>query len=128
MVRMRQNLAATSDRGDALSDAPTFEAFFTEERHRLLRALYVVTRNAQEAEEIMQDSFLDVWERWDRVSAMDSPVGYLFRTAMNRQRSGIRRAVRAARRVIRTAEGGDEFARAEERDVLARALTRLPSR
>jgi RNA polymerase sigma factor (sigma-70 family) len=128
MVRMRQELEAISDRGDPLSDLPTFEAFFAEERHRLLRALYLVTGNAQEAEEIMQEAFLEVWERWDRVSAMDSPVGYLFRTAMNRHRSGVRRAVRAARRVISTAEGGDEFARADERDAVARALTHLPSR
>jgi RNA polymerase sigma-70 factor (ECF subfamily) len=87
-----------------------------------------VTGNAQEAEEIMQDAFLEVWERWDRVSAMESPVGYLFRTAMNRHRSGVRRALRAGRRILGSAEGGDDFARADERDALARALTNLPSR
>lgn len=128
MVRMRQTLEAKSERGDRLSEPWTFEDFFAEERHRLLRALYLVTGNAQEAEEIMQESFLEVWERWDRVSMMDSPVGYLFRTAMNRHRSGVRRALRAARRVIRSADGGDDFARADERDALARALTHLPSR
>jgi RNA polymerase sigma factor (sigma-70 family) len=128
MVRMRQTLEARSERGDRLSEPRTFEDFFAEERTRLLRALFLLTGNPQEAEEIMQDAFLEVWERWDRVSAMDSPVGYLFRTAMNRHRSGVRRALRAARRVIRSAEGGDDFARADERDALARALTNLPSR
>jgi RNA polymerase sigma factor (sigma-70 family) len=128
MVRMRHVLEATSDRGDPLPDPLTFDAFFAAESHRLLRALYLVTGNAQEAEEIMQEAFLEVWERWDRVSAMDSPVGYLFRTAMNRHRSGVRRARRAARRAIRIADGGDDFARADERDAVARALARLPSR
>jgi RNA polymerase sigma factor (sigma-70 family) len=128
MVRMRQTLETSSDRADPLSGPLTFEAFFAEERDRLLRALYVVTGNAQEAEEIMQEAFLEVWERWDRVSTMDSSVGYLFRTAMNRHRSGARRALRAARRVIRMADGGDDFARADERDALARALTHLPTR
>ena len=128
MVQMRRTLEATSDRDDATSEPLTFEAFFAEERDRLLRALYLLTGNAQEAEEIMQEAFLEVWERWDRVSAMDSPKGYLFRTAMNRHRSRVRRASRAARRAVGIADGGDEFARADERDAVARALTRLPSR
>lgn len=128
MIRMRRTLKVASSLGDPVSGPLTFEAFFDEERDRLLRALYLVTGNAQEAEEIMQDAFLEVWERWDRVSAMDSPVGYLFRTALNRHRSGVRRALRVARRAIRIADGGDDFARADERDAVARALTHLPSR
>ena len=62
--------------------------------------MYLVTGNAQEAEEMMQDAFGAVWERWDRVSVMDEPTGYLYRTAMNRFRSRLRRASRAARRAI----------------------------
>lgn len=56
-----------------------------------------MTGNRQEAEEIMQDAFVAIWERWDRVGPMDDPTGYLYRTAMNRHRSGRRRAARAAR-------------------------------
>ncbi|HEY8018983.1 MAG TPA: sigma factor, partial [Actinomycetota bacterium] len=102
-----------------------FEDFFEAERARLLRALYLLTGNAQEAEEVLQDSFMAVWERWDRVSTMDDPTGYLFRTALNRHRSGVRRATRAARRTIGLADGGDLFAAADERDALARALATL---
>jgi RNA polymerase sigma-70 factor (ECF subfamily) len=47
---------------------------------------------------------------------------------MNRFRSRLRRAARATRRVVGAAEGGDAFAAAEERDVVARALARLPER
>jgi RNA polymerase sigma-70 factor (ECF subfamily) len=105
-----------------------FEAFFEAEHARLLRALYLVTGNVAEAEEIMQDAFVAVWERWDRVAAMDAPAGYLYRTAMNRWRSRVRRATVAARRVVGAGEGGDLFAAADERDRLARALARLPRR
>jgi RNA polymerase sigma factor (sigma-70 family) len=105
-----------------------FEDFFEAERARLLRALYLLTGNAQEAEEVLQDSFMAVWERWDRVSTMDDPTGYLFRTALNRHRSGVRRATRAARRTIGLADGGDLFAAADERDALARALATLSPR
>ena len=107
---------------------PAFEDFFDTERQRLLRALYLLTGNRQEAEEVLQDAFIAVWERWDRVAAMDDPTGYLYRTAMNRHRSAMRRTARAARRAVGAAEGGDLFAAADERDALARALATLTPR
>jgi RNA polymerase sigma factor (sigma-70 family) len=120
-----RDAAARPDRG---ARPASFEAFFEAEHARLLRALYLVTGNVEEAEEVTQDAFLSVWERWDRVDAMEDPTGYLFRTAMNRFRSRYRRAARAARRVVGGAEGRDAFAEADERDALARALAALPAR
>jgi len=87
-----------------------------------------MTGCTEEAEEIVQDAFLAVWERWDRVGSMEEPTGYLYRTAMNRFRSRLRRASRAARRAVGVSEGGDAFAAADERDALARALAQLPER
>jgi RNA polymerase sigma-70 factor (sigma-E family) len=131
MDRMSEPASAVSERS-VPSEPPavpvSFEAFFEAEHERLLRALYLVTGNAQEAEELMQEAFLAVWERWDRVASMDEPTGYLYRTAMNRFRSRVRRASRAARRAIGSTEGGDAFTAADERDALARALARLPER
>jgi hypothetical protein len=48
-----------------------FEVFFDRERARLFRALCLVTRNRFEAEELVQDAFLSVYEQWDRVSEME---------------------------------------------------------
>lgn len=111
------------------ADPPrTFESFFSDERKRLLRALFLLTGNAEEAEEILQDAFVALWERWDRVATMDDPTGYLYRTAMNRHRSLRRRTTRAARRAIGQAHGGDVFAQADERDAVARALATLTPR
>jgi RNA polymerase sigma factor (sigma-70 family) len=129
MERMNDPAGAVSERDVPMAaDAPveSFEAFFEAEHARLLRALYLVMGNVQEAEEVMQDAFLAVWERWDRVAAMDEPTGYLYRTAINRFRSRLRRAARAARRVVGSAEGTDEFASVDERDTIARALATLP--
>jgi len=68
MDRMQEPASAVSDRR-AASDPPvgpvSFEAFFEAEHERLFRALYLVTGNAQEAEELMQDALVAVWERWD---------------------------------------------------------------
>ena len=120
---------ATADQPvDSPAELPSFEAFFDAEAERLFRALYLMTGNRHEAEEVMQDAFIAVWERWDRVGAMASPAGYLYRTAMNRFRSQYRRATRAARRAVGLAEGRDEFAMVDERDRVARALAGLPPR
>jgi RNA polymerase sigma factor (sigma-70 family) len=105
-----------------------FEAFFEAERVRLLRALYLLSGNTEEAEEVLQEAFIALWERWDRVGAMEDPTGYLYRTAMNRWRSRLRRTGRAARRAIGQAHGGDSFADVEDRVELARALTALSPR
>ena len=78
MDRMQEPGSAVSERRVASEPPPrpaSFEAFFEAEHERLFRALYLVTGNAQEAEELMQDAFVAVWERWDRVSGMDEPTG-----------------------------------------------------
>jgi DNA-directed RNA polymerase specialized sigma24 family protein len=49
--------------------ASSFESFFEAHHARLFGALAVMARNRADAEEIMQDAFLKVLERWDRVSA-----------------------------------------------------------
>ncbi len=105
-----------------------FETFYDAEARTLFRRLWLVTGNRSEAEEIMQDAFLNVWERWDRVGAMDDPVGYLYRTAMNMFRKRYRRAALAIRRSIGLAPSGDDFADADDRETVRRVLATLPPR
>jgi DNA-directed RNA polymerase specialized sigma24 family protein len=64
--------------------AAAFEDFFEAERRRLYRALCLITGDPGEAEEVAQDAFLHLWERWDRVRDMDHRCGFLYRTAMKR--------------------------------------------
>ena len=116
------------DGAAAASSSPqAFEDFFDAERPRLLRALYLLTGSREEAEELLQDAFLAIWERWERVGAMQEPAGYLYRTALNMHRSRLRRTLRAARRVV-TRTKDDPFAEIEEGDALARALADLSPR
>ena len=49
---------------DAQASADTFGAFFLETNQALFGALWLVTRNSHEAEEIAQDAYLKVWERF----------------------------------------------------------------
>ena len=110
---------------DVTEPPPSFEEFFEAEHARLFGALCLVTGDRHEAEEVMQDAFLRLWERWDRVSRVDDPSGYLFRTAMNVFRNRYRRAALALRRTISLAPAEDALATVEDRDVVVRALRGL---
>ena len=69
-----------------------FDVFFEEERQRLFKALYFVTGNKHDAEELTQDAFLKLWERWDEIDRINDPTAYLFRVALNGFRLRRRRA------------------------------------
>ena len=114
---------------DAAMDAPeTFESFFEDEMERLLRALSVITGSRAEAEDIAQDAFIRVFERWDSVRAMENPSGYLYRTAMNRFRNQYRQATQVLRRVVGVAPPRDVFEAVDDRDLAVQSLGRLPTR
>ena len=119
---------ATADPRAGSEPAARFEDFFELERTRLFGAIVLLTRDRHEAEELMQDAFLRVLERWDRVSSMEDPPGYLYRTALNLFRSRRRRAAVALRRAVRPRGRGDELARVEGNDAAIRALAALSPR
>jgi RNA polymerase sigma-70 factor (ECF subfamily) len=106
----------------------SFEELVEAEHAGLYGALCLITRDRAEAQDIMQEAFLRIWERWDRVKAMDDPSGYLFRTALNLFRKRSRRAALAIRRAIRVAPKPDELAEVEARDAVVRALAALTPR
>jgi RNA polymerase sigma-70 factor (ECF subfamily) len=112
----------------ATETAAAFEDFFEAERTRLFRALCLMTGDPGEAEEIAQDAFLHVWERWDRVRDMERPTGYLYRSAMNGFRSRRRRLAKAARLSIVPSRPADAYEQADLRDSVLRALGTLGRR
>jgi RNA polymerase sigma-70 factor (ECF subfamily) len=105
-----------------------FEELFHRHHAELFRAMWLVTRNRHEAEEITQDAFLRVLERWNRVRSLEDPVGYLYRTAMNVFRSRRRRAGVALRRAVGQAPRDDGLADVEEREAVVRVLAPLSAR
>jgi RNA polymerase sigma factor (sigma-70 family) len=105
----------------------SFELFYEAERDGLFAALCLITRNPHEAEELMHDAFLKLWERWERVRDMDRPTGYLYRTAMNAFRARYRRAA-IARRFLGWVYKRDPLEDVESRDEVDRALAALTVR
>jgi len=108
--------------------APSFETFFGLHNGDLMAALWLITRNRHEAEEIAQEAFLRMWERWDRIAVMDDPEGYLYRTAMNVFRSRFHRAALAIKRLGRSSPPDDGIEAVERREVLIQALSSLTPR
>jgi RNA polymerase sigma factor (sigma-70 family) len=105
-----------------------FGSFYRANRTLLFRALVVMTRDVHAAEELTQDSFVKIWERWERVARMTDPIGYLYRTALNGWFQVHRRTARATRRVVLPRQVLDPMAAVDERDRLARRLLELPAR
>lgn len=124
---MTQGRGARTEPTDAYT-IPSFEDFFEEESPTLFRRMCLVTGNRQEAEDVMQEAFVRIYERWDRVRALQDPVGYLYRTAFNVFRKRSRRAALAVRRSLGLASVTDEFAAAEARHLVSQAMARLSPR
>jgi RNA polymerase sigma factor (sigma-70 family) len=120
--------AVARDVSDARADGTGFASFFAQHHEALFRALWLLTRDRHEAEEVAQEAFLRLWERWDRVAAGPDPLGYLYRTAMNHWRSRLRRMSVAARKTVHQSWRDDGTEAVEARDVVVRCLATLPPR
>jgi RNA polymerase sigma-70 factor (ECF subfamily) len=114
--------------GNAGARIEGFELFYGFEHARLFGTLCLVTGDRAEAEDVMQEAFVRVWERWDQVSVLDDPAGYLYRTAFNVFRSRFRRAARAARRMVSDDAALDPFPAVEDRQDVLGALRKLAPR
>ena len=95
----------------------------------LLRFGYVLTGNAQEAEDLVQDALAKSLRRWRRIEA-DNPVAYTRRVMINTHLTRWRRWGARVRLggVPEAATDDAGLRRGEDWDALRRALAQLPSR
>jgi RNA polymerase sigma-70 factor (sigma-E family) len=103
-----------------------FGEFFRREYRRLARACLLLTGDPTEAEDLAQDALARVFARWDQIASMDSPDGYLYRTALNLNRKRLRRLAVRARHVVHARAASDEVDVVEERLDVLRAVAALP--
>ena len=106
----------------------SFDTFVEDEHERLFKALYFVTGDREDAEDLTQEAFLRLWERWDRIDSIDDTTAYLFRVALNGFRMHRRRAALAIRRQLATTQERDAFAEAEMHADVRRLLLELSPR
>jgi sigma-70-like protein len=74
-MQAEDNVVELSPEPEAPLAPLSFEELFLDVHDRLYRALYFITGSSTDAEELMQDAFLKLWERWDRLDTIDDPVG-----------------------------------------------------
>ncbi len=95
-----------------------FDGFYRAEYAPMVRLARGLVDTTEAAEEIAQDAFAKVFERWER---LDSPGGYLRTAVVNGARSELRK------REVRRRVGLDRPLQSPaERDYLVDALDRLP--
>jgi RNA polymerase sigma-70 factor (ECF subfamily) len=118
----------TTEEADLADRSRPFEEFYEATYRRLYTALCLVTGDRHEAEDIMQEAFLRLFERWERVSVIDDPDAYLFRAAMNVFRNRYRRALLAVQRTLTLKDAADDLAAVDTRDEVVRLLRGLTPR
>ncbi len=99
----------------------------------LVRLAVIMTGDQGSAEDIVQDAFLGLYRRWDRLTDLPQPLAYLRASVLNGCRTALRRRSRADRRWQRLSEVPSESAEArallsEEQQAVARAIRDLPDR
>ncbi|MGH3851528.1 MAG: sigma-70 family RNA polymerase sigma factor [Pseudonocardiaceae bacterium] len=75
--------------------ATTFEGLYRSDYHQLVRLAFAMLDSLAQAEEVVQDAYVKVFERWAR---LDSPGGYLRICVVNGSRQALRRRRLALRR------------------------------
>jgi len=85
----------------------SFDAFYTAQYRPMLRLAGALVGRWDIAEELVQDAFVALHRRWDRVSRYDSPIDWLRRVVSNRAISLLRRRATEVRVLTRLARQRD---------------------
>jgi RNA polymerase sigma-70 factor (sigma-E family) len=108
-----------------------FAGFVRARTPALLRTAYLLTGNASAAEELVQDTLVRLYPKWDKVEAADVPIAYVRRALTNVFLNERRRA--SSRDILMDLvpdrpAAGDTSTRYEDRDEIWRLLDTLGER
>lgn len=82
-----------------MSDPPSFYQRHIEPiEARMIRSIWRVTRNADDADDAMQDALVLIWRRRNRIDRHPSPAALILRICIDSARDAARRRARARRR------------------------------
>ncbi|WP_082574031.1 MULTISPECIES: SigE family RNA polymerase sigma factor [unclassified Nocardioides] len=116
-------------------DADTaVERLYVDHWDRLVRLSVLLVRDRGQAEEVVQDAFIELHRRWSRLEDPDKALAYLRQTVVNRSRSALRHRGVVQRHLARqhgtdTAPPADEPVLADSRRrAVLDALQHLPRR
>jgi RNA polymerase sigma-70 factor, ECF subfamily len=115
-----------------------YERFIEPIEDRMIRSVWRITRNAQDAEDAMQTALLVVWKRRARVVGHAAPPALILKICADTAHSIARRRARDHRRTEPPAHGNEpidraqspllEYGRREMSDEILAAIQRLSRR
>jgi RNA polymerase sigma-70 factor (sigma-E family) len=109
----------------------TLEQLYDEHYVRLVRLAVLLLGDAGRAEEVVQDSFVAIYRRWDQLQDANVPA-YLRQTVVNRSRSTLRHLVVVSRHpphaVVDEPGADHDVLRDERRQTVIEAMAGLPRR
>ncbi|HET6876523.1 MAG TPA: SigE family RNA polymerase sigma factor [Jatrophihabitans sp.] len=108
-----------------------FAVFVREHTPALLRTAYLLTGNGAAAEELVQDTLVRLYPKWERVEEADAPLAYVRRSLANAYVNHQRRAARrefAYADVPERMDERDALGQLADRDELWNRLATLPER
>ena len=71
-----------------------FENFFKEHQNTLFRIIFGYVRQTEASEDLVVETFIKIYERWNRIKRMDNPTGYLVRSGINLAKTYLKRNTR----------------------------------
>lgn len=74
---------------------------------RMIRSIWRIVRNPQDAEDAMQNALMTIWKRWDRVSGHPNPRTLVLKICIDAAYDVSRRRIRD-RRTVELSRVGDE--------------------
>jgi RNA polymerase sigma factor (sigma-70 family) len=80
--------------GETVEIAPDFDSFFREHFERVARAAALVTRDRATGQDLAQEAFARLYERWGQIQTEDHARNFAYRVAVNLARSHLRKHVR----------------------------------
>jgi RNA polymerase sigma-70 factor (ECF subfamily) len=120
-----------TERGEASPDRllPSFEEFYEAHYAGAVRLAVALVGRWDVAEELAQDAFVALHAHWSRISAYESPAGWIRRVLVNRAVSALRRRSIETRLLVRLAnERHHERETAPADQDLWRLVAALPRR
>src|SRR5437868_7089224 len=113
-------------------DVAAFEQLFVRHYSRVHRVLYGLLGSREAAEDLAQETFLELYRHTPGTQAGATLAAWLCRVALNKGYNSLRGERRAQQRLERFAvareEPDDELIRSEERALVREVLARLPER
>ncbi len=94
-----RGLERLSHKGKEADDA--FDGFVAETYSKLVGAVYLMVRDKETAEDIVQETFARAYLNWGKLWPEGNPGGWAYRVAVNLTTSWRRRLVREARMIAR---------------------------